>query len=68
MSTVVPHYSLAWSLLLLLADVLAWHLLADRNRLARIATRLAAFVAYSLVIINAGVSPLEAPAWPCRAR
>lgn len=64
MSTVVPHYSLAWSLLLLLADVLAWHLLADRNRLARIATRLAAFVAYSLVIINAGVSPLEAPAWP----
>lgn len=64
MSTVAPHYSLAWSLLLLLADVLAWQLLADRNRLLRIAVRLGAFVAYSLVIINAGVSPLEAPAWP----
>lgn len=64
MSTAVPHYSLAWSLLLLLADVIAWHLLAERHRLARIGTRLAGFVAYSLVIINAGVSPLEAPAWP----
>ena len=60
----VPHYAFAWSLLLLLADVLAWHLLADRNLLTRIAIRLTGFVAYSLVIINAGVSPLEAPAWP----
>ncbi|WP_341957623.1 mechanosensitive ion channel family protein [Pseudomonas sp. RC10] len=59
-----PHYSLAWSLLLLLADVAAWHLLADRNRLTRIGIRLMGFVAYSLVIASAGVSPLEAPAWP----
>lgn len=64
MPSAVPHYSLVWSLLLLLADVLAWHLLADRNRLIRIAIRLMAFVAYSLVIVNAGVSPLEAPNWP----
>jgi small-conductance mechanosensitive channel len=64
MSTAVPHYSLAWSLLLLLADVIAWHLLADRNRMTRIAIRLGGFIAFSLVIINAGISPLEAPAWP----
>jgi small-conductance mechanosensitive channel len=64
MSTVVPHFSLAWSLLLLLADVVAWHLLTDRGRLAQVAARLAFFVAYSLAIINAGVSPLEAPNWP----
>ncbi|MDH0744868.1 mechanosensitive ion channel family protein [Pseudomonas sp. GD03842] len=64
MPSAVPHYSLAWSLLLLLADVIAWHLLADRNRMLRIAIRLLGFVAYSLVVINSGVSPLEAPAWP----
>ncbi|MDD1964358.1 mechanosensitive ion channel domain-containing protein [Pseudomonas sp. NPDC090203] len=64
MSTVVPHYSLAWSLLLLLADVVAWHLLAERGRIAQVGARLGLFVAYSLVIINAGVSPLEAPNWP----
>ena len=64
MSTVVPHYSLAWSLLLLLADIVSWHLFAERNRIARVATRLAIFAAFSVVIINAGVSPLEAPSWP----
>ncbi|MFJ3485245.1 mechanosensitive ion channel domain-containing protein [Pseudomonas sp. NPDC090202] len=64
MPTDAPHYSLAWSLLLLLADVLVWHLLSEQRRLQRVTARLGIFVAYSLVIINLGVSPLEAPAWP----
>lgn len=63
MSLFLSH-PLLWSALLLLADVLIWHLAPFQQRVIRVAIRLALFLAFSSLIINAGISPLLAPAWP----
>jgi small-conductance mechanosensitive channel len=48
-----------------LIDLVGWHLFAGRGTpIVRVAARLLLFVVYSLAIINAGISPLEAPSWP----
>ncbi|MCF8980871.1 MULTISPECIES: mechanosensitive ion channel family protein [Pseudomonas syringae group] len=57
-------HPLLWSALLLLADVLIWHLAPVRQRVAQVSIRLALFLAFSTIIINAGISPLQAPSWP----
>ena len=57
MSLVYDH-PLSWSALLLVIDALFWQLAPFKHRVTRIGLRLALFVLFSAVIINAGVSPL----------
>ncbi|RON56258.1 mechanosensitive ion channel family protein [Pseudomonas frederiksbergensis] len=60
MSLIYDH-PLSWSALLLVIDALLWHLAPLQHRVTRIGLRLALFLMFSAVIINAGVSPLQAP-------
>jgi small-conductance mechanosensitive channel len=60
MSLIYGH-PLSWSALLLVIDALLWHLAPIQHRVTRIGLRLALFLIFSAVIINAGVSPLQAP-------
>ncbi|MGF6125067.1 small-conductance mechanosensitive channel [Pseudomonas frederiksbergensis] len=60
MSLIYDH-PLSWSALLLVIDALLWHLAPLQYRVTRIGLRLALFLMFSAVIINAGVSPLQAP-------
>jgi len=60
MSLVYDH-PLSWSALLLVIDALLWQLAPFKHRVTRIGLRLALFVIFSAVIINAGVSPLQSP-------
>ncbi|MXI49863.1 mechanosensitive ion channel [Pseudomonas moraviensis] len=52
---------LAWSALLLLIDALLWHVAPFSHRVTRVGVRLGLFLVFSTLIINAGVSPLQAP-------
>ncbi|MGH8350195.1 MAG: mechanosensitive ion channel protein MscS, partial [Pseudomonas sp.] len=52
---------LSLSALLLAIDTLLWHLAPFKHRVIRVGVRLALFLLFSAVIINAGVSPLQAP-------
>ena len=54
-------HPLSWSALLLVIDAALWHLTPFRQRITRVAVRLALFVLFSVIIFNAGVSPLQAP-------
>jgi small-conductance mechanosensitive channel len=60
MSFLLGHL-LSLSALLLAIDALLWHLAPFKHRVIRIGVRLALFLLFSAVIINAGVSPLQAP-------
>jgi len=62
--SLLANHPLVWSALLLLVDVLVWHLAPVQLRVVRVAIRLALFLAFSTLIINAGISPLLAPSWP----
>ncbi|WP_223516045.1 mechanosensitive ion channel family protein [Pseudomonas sp. GL-R-26] len=60
MSFLLGHL-LSLSTLLLAIDTLLWHLAPFKHRVSRVGVRLALFVLFSAVLINAGVSPLQAP-------
>src|SRR5207253_4730352 len=60
MSMVYGH-PLSWSALLLVIDALIWHLAPFKHRVTRVGVRLGLFLIFSAIIINAGVSPLQAP-------
>lgn len=62
--TFLLSHPLLWSAVLLLVDVALWHIAPFQQRVARVAIRLAMFLAFSSLVINAGISPLLAPAWP----
>ncbi|WP_263260766.1 mechanosensitive ion channel family protein [Pseudomonas sp. RIT-PI-S] len=52
------------SLALLIADLLLWQWAPFAHQAARVGVRLALFLGFSAVIMSAGISPLQAPAWP----
>ncbi|HJR28489.1 MAG TPA: mechanosensitive ion channel domain-containing protein, partial [Pseudomonas sp.] len=52
---------LPWSALLLALDALLWHLVPFKHRAPKVGVRLVLFLAFSALVINAGVSPLQAP-------
>ena len=60
MSFLLAH-PLSLGALLLLIDTLLWHAQPFKQRVLRVGVRLALFMLFSAVIINAGVSPLQAP-------
>ncbi|EJM39140.1 small-conductance mechanosensitive channel [Pseudomonas sp. GM33] len=60
MSFLLGHL-LSLSTLLLAIDVLLWHLAPFKHRVSRVGVRLALFVLFGAMLINAGVSPLQAP-------
>ena len=60
MSFVLGHL-LSWSAVLLVIDALLWHLAPFNHRVTRVGVRLALFLMFSALVINAGVSPLQAP-------
>lgn len=60
MSIFLDH-PLSWSALLLVSDAVLWHLAPFRQRITRVAVRLALFALFSVIIFNAGVSPLQPP-------
>ena len=60
MSLIYGHL-LSWSALLLVIDAVLWHVAPFKHRVTRVGVRLALFVMFSALIINAGVSPLQAP-------
>ncbi len=60
MSLLLDHL-LSLSALLLAIDALLWHLAPFKHRVIRVGVRLALFLLFSAVLINAGVSPLQAP-------
>ncbi|MDF3936971.1 mechanosensitive ion channel domain-containing protein [Pseudomonas citronellolis] len=49
---------------LLLADLALWRLLAERPHGWRVALRLGFFLLFSLLLFNAGISPLQKAPWP----
>lgn len=60
----LQNHPLIISAVLLLADLLCWHLLPAARTKLRIATRVLAFVLFTWVIISAGISPLQPAPWP----
>jgi hypothetical protein len=52
---------LSWSAALLLLDAVLWHFSPFSHRAPRVAVRLVLFLAFTALVINAGVSPLQAP-------
>ncbi|KAB0504622.1 mechanosensitive ion channel family protein [Pseudomonas moorei] len=60
MSFLLAHL-LSWSALLLVIDALLWQLAPFKHRVTRIGWRTGLFLAFSTLIINAGISPLQAP-------
>ncbi|WP_448647009.1 mechanosensitive ion channel domain-containing protein [Pseudomonas mohnii] len=60
MSFLLAHL-LSWSALLLVIDALLWHLAPFKHRVTQIGWRTGLFLVFSTLIINAGVSPLQAP-------
>ncbi|PTQ68216.1 mechanosensitive ion channel family protein [Pseudomonas sp. GV071] len=52
---------------LLLVDIAAWRLLPADAKLWRVVLRVVFFLTYSLVIVEAGLSPLLPPPWPTPA-
>ena len=60
MSFVLAHL-LSLSALLLVIDTLLWHIAPFKHRVVRVGVRLGLFMGFSALIINAGVSPLQAP-------
>lgn len=60
----IQNHPLVASVIVLLIDLLSWHLLPYKYRISKVAVRLALFLAYSAVIISAGMSPLDAAPWP----
>ncbi|VVM37217.1 hypothetical protein PS645_05412 [Pseudomonas fluorescens] len=60
MSFFLAHL-LSWSALLLVVDIVLWHIAPFTHRVTRVGVRLALFLLFSALIINAGVSPLQAP-------
>ncbi|WP_085729429.1 mechanosensitive ion channel family protein [Pseudomonas sp. R37(2017)] len=62
MSLLLEHL-LSLGTLLLAIDALLWHLAPFNHRVIRVGVRLALFLLFSAVIINAGVSPLQAPSF-----
>ncbi|MBB2497513.1 mechanosensitive ion channel family protein [Aquipseudomonas ullengensis] len=63
MLTLIHNHPLIIAVALLLADLAAWRLLPAQAKALRVALRLGFFLAYSLVIIEAGMSPLQPPPW-----
>ncbi|HEX4550903.1 mechanosensitive ion channel family protein [Pseudomonas sp.] len=55
------NHPLSWSAALLLLDALLWHLAPFKHRAPRVGLRLALFLGFSALIINADISPLQAP-------
>ena len=54
-------HPLSWGAVLLVIDAALWHLAPFKQRVTRVCVRLALFAMFSTIIINAGVSPLQAP-------
>ena len=48
----------------IVADLIAWRVIAPQHKLTLTAIRLALFVAFSWVLFSHGMSPLEGPALP----
>ena len=59
--TLFYAHLLSWSAVLLLLDAALWHFSPFSHRAPRVGVRLALFLAFSALVINAGVSPLQAP-------
>ena len=57
----VLAHPLSFGALLLLIDAVLWQAQPFKQRIPRVGLRLALFVLYSALIINTGVSPLQAP-------
>ena len=55
------NHLLSWSAVLLVLDGLLWHFTPFTHRAPKVAVRLALFLGFSALIINAGISPLLAP-------
>ncbi|WP_095099078.1 mechanosensitive ion channel family protein [Pseudomonas sp. Irchel 3A5] len=63
MPAFIQSYPLICSLLLVLLDLVSWNLVPYPYRLQKVAARLALFLVYSVVIISAGLSPLDSAPW-----
>lgn len=60
----IQNYPFVASVIVLLIDLLSWQLLPFKYRIYKVAARLVLFLAYSAVIVSAGMSPLDAAPWP----
>lgn len=63
MPVFLQSYPLICSMILVLLDLLSWNLVPYQHRLQKVAVRLALFLLYSVVIISAGLSPLDSAPW-----
>lgn len=63
MPAFIQSYPLMFSAALILFDLLSWNLLPYPYRVLRVAARVVAFALYSVLIISAGLSPLDTPPW-----
>lgn len=67
MFAVFQNHALTFAALLLIADLACWRLLPENAKAWRVLLRLGFFLAYSLTIIDAGMSPLQPPPWSSAA-
>ncbi|MES2818668.1 MAG: mechanosensitive ion channel family protein [Pseudomonadota bacterium] len=68
MLALIHQHPLLIAVGLLLTDLACWRLLPAEGKVWRVLLRLGFFLAYSLVIIEAGMSPLQPPPWTEPAR
>ncbi|HSX71746.1 MAG TPA: mechanosensitive ion channel domain-containing protein, partial [Pseudomonas sp.] len=63
MLALIAQHPLTLGVGLLLVDLACWRLLPAGAKVLRVLLRLGIFIAYSLAIISAGMSPLQPPPW-----
>ncbi|MDH4869779.1 mechanosensitive ion channel family protein [Pseudomonas sp. BN515] len=60
----IQNHPLVFGAVLILLDLTVWRVIPAEQRTLRVLCRLALFLLFSTVIIEAGMSPLQPPPWP----
>ncbi|MDH4561736.1 mechanosensitive ion channel family protein [Pseudomonas sp. BN411] len=60
----IQNHPLVFGVVLILLDLTVWRFIPAEQRTLRVLCRLALFLLFSTVIIEAGMSPLQPPPWP----
>jgi len=59
----IQSFPMTVATVLIVLDLISWNLLPHQHRLTKVAARMGVFLLYSVVIITAGLSPLDTAPW-----
>ncbi|WP_248796578.1 mechanosensitive ion channel family protein [Pseudomonas sp. MWU13-2105] len=64
MLDLLSEHPLSCAFLLIVVDLLLWHLMGSKSDTWKLAVRLTVFSLFSLLLFNEGMNPLQTPPWP----